>query len=706
MKSKNLDILKKNNINVPYYEVIENIEELNNKLLGKSLFSVRSNSELEDSANKSYAGQFNSYLNVERQDLDKTIKLVKDSYRKLGDNKSNTVIVQEMINSDLSGVIFTANPIGILNEMVITVGEGLGENIVEDKVDTTSYYYNKDDNTYYYDRHNGSVILNEKLLEQLVSTAKQIEDIFNTYVDIEFSIKNDRIYILQTRPITTLKTSNPIILDNSNIVESYPGVSLPLTEDFAKEIYYRVFKSLVYRITKDVELVDSMDDNLRKMVDSCNGRIYYRINNWYNILRMLPMSSKIIKVWQNMLGVTNKEIYTDITITTRTKLKVLMSFINLLVTCPKKMNSLNTYFDSNIENYRQKVEDCKTIEDLITTYEFVLNDLANQWDITLVNDMYTFIFTALSGKNGKAKLSNIKNLKSMEPAIEFNKLIECYKDFGIGDKLSSMEKDYINNYGDRCPNELKLETITYRTNPELLREHIIKSSVIETCSNNKDNEYKGIFIKRAKLGISNREISRLNRTKIFGITRDIMIRIGKKLCELDYIEDYRDVMYLNMSELNTNTCKKDIVRERKELYKNYSTLPNASRLVFDIGIINKNKVVNSCGVVVNNKELSGTASSVGRVTGEVIVIEQPDISIDTTNKIIVCKSTDPGWVFLIKNCIGIIAERGSLLSHTAIISRELNKPAIVNVDNATRLLSSGDRIELDAINEKIKILGE
>ena len=61
-------------------------------------------------------------------------------------------------------------------------------------------------------------------------------------MDIEFAIKDDVIYVLQARPITTLHSDNILILDNSNIVESYPGVSLPLTQSFVKEIYYKIFR--------------------------------------------------------------------------------------------------------------------------------------------------------------------------------------------------------------------------------------------------------------------------------------------------------------------------------------------------------------------------------------------------------------------------------------------------------------------------------
>ena len=75
------------------------------------------------------------------------------------------------------------------------------------------------------------------------------------------------------------------------------------------------------------------------------------------------------------------------------------------------------------------------------------------------------------------------------------------------------------------------------------------------------------------------------------------------------------------------------------------------------------------------------------------------------DKILVAKTTDPGWAFLIKDAIGIISERGSLLSHTAIICRELGVPMVTNIKNASKILRNGDKVKLDAINGKIEIIG-
>ena len=127
-------------------------------------------------------------------------------------------------------------------------------------------------------------------------------------------------------------------------------------------------------------------------------------------------------------------------------------------------------------------------------------------------------------------------------------------------------------------------------------------------------------------------------------------------------------------------------------------------MVFKDEIYHKNYVHSGIELLEKPDKLFGIASSVGIVKGEVLVIDSPDINIDTSNKIIVTKTTDPGWVFLIKNSLGIVAEKGSMLSHTAIITRELKKPSVVNVKDITKVVKTGDVVELNAAEGMITIL--
>lgn len=703
MKFNTLKTLKDAKINIPdFLEVdINNLDRLK-KLNKDKIYAVRSNCFIEDNKDRSHAGEFKTLLNIKYQDLERAIYEVKSSYK----GKLGTVIIQEMVDSDISGVAFSINPIGILNEIVIVYGNGLGCNIVDDRIESNTIYYNRDDEKYYTSISNKEIEMEDDIIRDLIDNILKIEDILKYSCDIEYAIKNGKIFILQARPITGLDIKEQIILDNSNIVESYPGIVLPLTQSFGKEIYSEVFRNIIFRLSNDMKLVNNMDIIFKNMVDSYNGRMYYRISNWYEILRLLPFSNSIIKIWQNSLGVENRNIENIVgkKIKLKTKLNIINSFLKYLGNrTPIEMHKLNRYFKDNLYEYNRQVKKADSIEELIEVYENIKKDLGEKWDITLVNDMYTFIYSHFSNKK---HISDIKDIASKKPLIDLNKLIDIKNNFGLDSKEYLIaKKRFIRLYGDRCAGELKLETKTYRTNEELLDELVKFGNKINVQTKNRYRHH--IIERRAILGIKNREESRLNRSRIFGITREIMLKIGKLMVEQDLLSDTKDIFYLNLDEIRNTQDYKELVYKRKVEYEYYKSIPTNKRVVLANKIINK--PIENIKISYNSENknmLYGLATSYGKITGKVIKVYTPDVKLDVKDKIIVAESTDPGWVYMIERCKGIIVERGSLLSHTAIISRELKKPAIVNVKNAMNILKDNDIVELDTKSGRITVIGD
>ena len=102
--------------------------------------------------------------------------------------------------------------------------------------------------------------------------------------------------------------------------------------------------------------------------------------------------------------------------------------------------------------------------------------------------------------------------------------------------------------------------------------------------------------------------------------------------------------------------------------------------------------------------MKGTACCSGSVTNKVIIInEDTDFDQDFTNCILVAGYFEPGWINLFYQAKGIISERGNLLSHTAIICRELNLPSIVGVKGLLRKIKNGDTVTMDGERGIIKI---
>ena len=759
--------------NLPAEAIIELDDELKTLISDKieenfqstSRFSVRSSSMIEDGKSSSFAGQFATLLNVTRDNLyDSILKCLYSmnssnvlDYAKERDiditNASMSVIVQEMVDADVSGVVFTANPQGLLNEIVVVVGAGTGNNVVEDKVDVTTYYYNKTDGNYYYEKQPESVLLDDAIFIKLINISREISG--EEYIDLEFAISGDEIYILQTRPITTIESEKLVILDNSNIVESYPGITSPLTYSFIHTAYTGVFRNVIQRVLKNRTQTEKYDPIFKEMIGTVNGRVYYKISNWYTLIKLLPFSKKTLPIWQDMMGVkikdvNEKDVTTGFWMTAKIYFNSLLEYLQVpknMVKLQLEFNEINDYF-TNFYNPDLNNNELKQLY-----YELTTSVLEN-WGITLLNDGYAFMFTGLlKSRFRKLKINNyeqvtneyisgVTNIESMKPIRELvsianvviaenkrttlaalttdDEVLEYLKTDGVVEKMIA---NYINNYGDRAMEELKLESPTFRSSPILLIRRVLeytsdedklasvtdsfsKSTPIETNnvigkSNYLERKLVSFLSKQAVKGINNREISRLNRSRLYGMARTIFTSIAKNFKNEGSINEVSDIFYLTIEEIfsfidGKQIDLKEIISSRKHDYESYEKLPIYSRLIFaNHEFDKKHKNINAVQITPNRASIVGVPCSNGVAIGEVIIINNPNEVVDVKDKILVTKMTDPGWVFLLTMAKGIIAEKGSLLSHTAIISRELKIPSVVGVDNITNILKTGDYVKID-----------
>ena len=358
------------------------------------------------------------------------------------------------------------------------------------------------------------------MVNKIIELSAELKKTFGDYIDMEFGIINKDIYILQVRNITTLDTNNPLILDNSNIVESYPGISLPLTASFVQLAYSGVFKGLAKRCIKNDKLLENYDEVLKNMVGSVNGRVYYQISNWYTVIKFLPFSKKIVPVWQEMLGVKQKKYEEDKNpLTFWQRVSIYKNSLWEAFHVQSGMKKLNEDFFKVQKHFETIYNEDLSNEELITLFEDIKERVLENWDITLLNDMYSFLFTGLLKNSLKRKditnyekktndyISGIINIESLKPvctlmeltakAIELGiiKDIKAIKsDDEVIDYLQNLKKesgnsnhskkastdfiisfwDYIQKYGDRALEELKLESRTYRSNPVLLMEQIVE----------------------------------------------------------------------------------------------------------------------------------------------------------------------------------------------------------------------------------------
>jgi pyruvate,water dikinase len=204
--------------------------------------------------------------------------------------------------------------------------------------------------------------------------------------------------------------------------------------------------------------------------------------------------------------------------------------------------------------------------------------------------------------------------------------------------------------------------------------------------------------------VRDRENLRFERTRVFGRARRITIEIGKRFAALDRLDDCRDIFYVEVDEMlafvegrATTTDLKGLVTIRKLEFDRYRSEPPPADRFETRGVV---YVGNTCQleaayVPPTGESLKGIGCCAGIVRGRVRIICDPRRATVTSGEIIVAQRTDPGWVMIFPAAAGLLVEHGSLLSHSAIVAREMGLPAIVSLSGLTDWLKDGDWVEMD-----------
>ena len=761
-----------------------------NALPPSQSFAVRSSTDVEDSDNKSFAGQFKSKLNVQKQQLTEAIKEVWLSvfaeHIKAYDAVKHqeiaiSIIIQVCIESDVSGVMFTMNPISNDQDSVlINSTYGLGEGLVSghlvadtfeiknQKISATiaqktqKYVYGVDGDLLVIDIdkiESQKWSLSNEQIKELVKNGEQLHLHFKKHQDIEFCIKDNVIYLLQSRPVTTITPkSDYLIWDNSNIIESYPGITLPLTFSFISPVYsavYQQMSSILGISKKDIQNNLYTYDN---MLGLLRGRVYYNLYSWYKLLSLLPGYSLNAGFMEKMMGVSEKFELKDYQkpnsfVEKMRVAKLAIMMIRNAIVLPKMKQQFVNTFNITIKKHKGlSISQADAIQCMHAYYQFE-NTLTKEWKAPLVNDFFAMIyygvFQKLIDKHAKGSSNNeylihTGKVITTEPAILQNKIslmiqketewthlfaeqseetIWKWIQNNPDSILSKNINEYIEKWGNRCFAELKLETITYAQNP-LLFIKIIKNTFSSVTAMNTHNQTHNParlklgfiqrllfnFIKRNAINtVTDRENLRFDRTRAFAEVRFIFTRIGVLFKQDHLIDHERDIFYLSKEEIfnfikgtSIQLDLKSLIALRKKEYDNYFKEPVQKSRIKTTGIVYNQEF--GTEISSNSNVLKGIGCCPGIVRGEVKIVHSPDDIENLKDKILVTISTDPGWVAVFPLVKGILVQRGSVLSHAAIVSREMNIPCIVGISQITSLLTDGQMIEMNGLTGEIILI--
>ncbi|GIW72288.1 MAG: phosphoenolpyruvate synthase [Planctomycetota bacterium] len=787
--------------------------------------AVRSSAADEDSAGHSFAGQLASFLYVEgAEQAARCLKrcwasgfteraLVYRRERGLAlEGIRVAVILQTMIDPDTSGVLFTCDAVaGTIDAFVVSAVYGVGEGLVSGALDADTYRLDaasgallsaeiaRKEQAFRRSAEGGCAAvpvppelreracLGEAELKQLHALGQQLLAYYRRPQDVEWAFAGGKLYLLQSRPVTTLErelTGYPNLWDNSNIIESYGGITLPLSFTFALDNYRNVYVQFCEVLKVPPAVIKDMDEYLRNMLGSIDGRVYYNLYNWYKLVGVLPGFRHNREFMETMMGVREAlsgEIAERVRPhpswdTLRGRLRRLrtgLAFLWYHFRIQAIVDRFLREFHEHYERYRHLEYERMTSDEIFQVYLELKRVMLSRWKAPIINDFLCMVHFGLLKRLTARWLGGLDpnlqndllagegNLESAEPTKELIRLAglaarepalrALIEQTPPADLLEALKQSphrafyeeverYIDRFGFRCMNEMKLEEIDLREDPSYLfvclknylragttdretyerREQQLRQRAEAQVRRALRGWRKWVYLwslKHARKAVRNRENTRFARTRIYGVARTMFNAMGADLVGRGVLERPRDIFYLTLEEIygihqGTLTAYdlKDLVALRKRAYERFATRELRPRFLTRGPVYWQNRYLEEPEAPElepdAEHDLKGLPCCPGVVEGVVKVVHDARDDLVLAGEILVTPRTDPGWVPLYPSVSGLLVERGSLLSHSAIVAREMGLPAIVSIRGLLRTLRSGMRVRMDGKAGTVKILAE
>lgn len=775
--------------------------------------AVRSSASDEDGIGASLAGQMDTFLNVPCT-VDDVLPRVIFCWQSLysdravsyrvqrrldGERPSMAVVVQMMVPAERSMVAFSANPLNRdPDHMLISAARGLGEALVSGAVDADQYILQA---------HTGNLVertlgsqdqmavsvpaggvamvdvpvdqvgqpvLNDAELRQVHAMLATLARSAGRPVDVEAAMVGDTLYCLQCRPITTPIGGRKMLWDNSNIVESYAGVTTPLTFTFAS-FSYDVVYTLFGQMLGVPPLVHKQHAReMRTYLGLMNGRVYYNLLTWYRSMAYLPGFAFTRAAMENMMGVKeslNYELPKSGTAWQKwtRDLPQMLGMIGRIVyyfaTIDRLVGDFETRFNRVYLKYRDASFagwDADRCLDLWTEFQ---NDLLHHWQAPIMSDTGAMIGYALLRKSCEKWLPDLpgiqNDLLAGEGGIESTQptkrlLALAQKLHAIPDARDALTNldtfrrameedprfagiqtdwnDWLVRYGDRCMNELKLEEPSLREKPDfllqMLRNYLNMPSIDLHAMEAQEQAVRAKaeadaearlslgrrfwfrrIVRWARKHVKNRENLRFARTRMFGLMRRVFLAIGEDFQREGVLKARDDVFYLTLDELIAYVDGRSVTRDlgalaalRKAEFEAYRPDEPDERFI-TTGLPHWNQTMRApASTDVAEGDLVGTPCCPGIIEGPTKLVRDPGDDMTLNGEILVAPRTDPGWVALYPSVSGLLIEKGSVLSHSAIVARELGLPTIVGIKGLCDRLASGQRVKMDGASGRVEII--
>ncbi|PCE21660.1 PEP/pyruvate-binding domain-containing protein [Burkholderia ubonensis] len=733
--------------------------------------------------------------------------------------------IQTMILGARSFVAFTRDPRDASERCVIAAAYGIGEGVVQEKADIDHFFVEPHSGAVAsqlvpkqrmvgLDRRSGAIaaldvppdlvdqpVLSDEAARSVAGLAARVEQHFGVPQDIEGTISADgAMHLLQARPIalaTRDRSDYPrpgpsapvdMIWSNSNITESFPGVTSALTFSLAAN-YYDVFLTDGYRrwgVPR--RILQQNAHHLSNMIGQFDGRIYCCMSVWYHLHGHVPIFWMMRKTWErSFFGVEPDSVATapatrraSVLSRTAGACRDYLGIASRLIAHPLLISRFLKQWRAFVHAHRDL--DGLDASALIAVYRRMWAIVAAQWGVTLVNGFFLVSLTGwvraliqrwtpsaspgllnglLCGGTENRSVAALRSTLALSEQVRAHpELLRAFlgpapesaiwrdlKAGRYGQVLADAADRHLREFGDRNLSDLKLEALTPRQQPwrliGQLRPFVRQQLTVESsrrieaqARRDAESELRDhcrswgkrvvlrSLVKAMRWFMRMREDTRFCRSELFGISREVFIRLGMALADAGLLDRPDDVFDLSVDEVLgafsaggtvPDSALRVLAEERAAIRRSQALLPDPPTTIRRSSAGLRTSTMrrgredahgNAAAAASTDVRLQGIPSSSGVVRGRARVVLDP-ATIEPSSvhdQILVAKETDPGWLFLMLAAKGLIAERGTLLSHTAITGRVLGIPTVVSVTDATRRIADGSWIELDGATGTVRLL--
>ena len=694
-----------------------------------------------------------------------------------------SVIVQRMIFSQASGILFTADPITSNRKLLsIDASFGLGEALVSGLVSADCYKVQEGEivdkriatkKLAIHGREEGGTetgqiepeqqktqTLTEQQILQLARIGRQIEAYFGCPQDIEWCLVDDTFYIVQSRPITILFPI-PETNDEENHVYVSVGHQQMMTDPL-KPLGMSLFQLTSFgprfkaggRLFVDVTHQLASSDSRKMLLDAMGQHDPLMKDALITIIERRDFIKSLTNDKQEQSsGKSNKSVSSA-------------NSQAQIENDPTIVSDLIKRSQTSIEELKQNIQ-TKSGSDLI---DFILEDIQELKKI-LFDPQSSAVFMAainasswinekmeewLGEKNAADTLSQSvpNNITSemglalldvadvIRPYPEVINYLQHVKDDNFLDELFKFEGGqetqdaiiaYLSKYGMRCAGEIDITRTRWSEKPITLvpmilgniknfepnasnrifehgRQEALKKEqeLLDRLKQLPDGEQKSKETKRMIDLIRNfigyREYPKYGMVNRYFVYKRALLKEAEQLVQTCVIHEKEDIYYLTFEELRevvrTNKLDYQIIGNRKDEYKFYEKL-TPPRVITSDGeiIVGEYKREN-----LPAEAIAGLPVSSGVIEGRARVILKLEDADLEDGDILVTAFTDPSWTPLFVSIKGLVTEVGGLMTHGSVIAREYGLPAVVGVENATKIIKDGQRIRIHGTEGYIKIL--